>query len=387
MSTLVPAPVQRAHLQRVEVSISSTTSTMVPEEGALTPDSEHKANVAADESLRDSSMSTETLQAMCFESNTSVTTHSSHNCNASTTSSASVPVPATTALKIHVPQALSEAVPVSSASSTCTRESDAFSDADNHSPAPHRLYRQVSEKLNAKVCHRKTSRQGRAGQRTCVTKNNESIRLVTGAVPILKGGKVMFVSSRKKPEWIIPKGGWENDEAMEESAIREVFEEAGVLGVLGPRLSEVQYETRKARKRRLEMETIEQVAKRSGSEQSSPSSSSSLEEKAAPTETTTTTLLSSQDMDRIREHAEATREKHQLDDKASVASASHSQVRMMLYPLYVQKVFDDWPESGRFRKAVDIDTAIEMLDSRPELQAVLKEVKERGLHQIQASEL
>ena len=59
---------------------------------------------------------------------------------------------------------------------------------------------------------------------------------------------------------------------------------------------------------------------------------------------------------------------------------------MMLYPLYVQKVYDDWPESGRFRKAVDIDTAIEMMNNRPELKAVLIEVKERGLHLLHASE-
>eukprot|EP00977_Amphora_coffeiformis_P005901 scaffold1248_cov170-Amphora_coffeaeformis.AAC.20 len=59
----------------------------------------------------------------------------------------------------------------------------------------------------------------------------------------------------------------------------------------------------------------------------------------------------------------------------------------MLYPLYVQKVYEDWPESGRFRKAVDIDTAIQMMDKRPELKRALIEVKERGLHLIQASEL
>ena len=60
---------------------------------------------------------------------------------------------------------------------------------------------------------------------------------------------------------------------------------------------------------------------------------------------------------------------------------------MMLFPLYVQKVYEDWPESGRFRKAVDIDTAIEMLDKRPELKQALIEVKERGLHLLHASEL
>lgn len=352
-------PAQPSHLKK-EVEISAA-STMVSEEGGMTPKTELKENVAADETLRDSSMSTQMLSAMSFESSVS---------------------PVTTTMKISVPHALHEPIPVSSASSTCTRESDAYSDAEGvvHASSPYRLYRDVSERLNAKVCNRKTSRQGRSGQRTLM-ENNESIRLVTGAVPILRGGKIMFVSSRKKAEWIIPKGGWERDEAMEESAIREVFEEAGVLGVLGPRLGKVQYETRKAKKRRLEMETLELKSEPESKVKAEPTETSNEKTVAEPA-----ALLSSQDMARIRAHAEASREK-QLDDKASVASASHSQVRMMLYPLYVQKVYEDWPESGRFRKAVDIDTAIEMLGNRPELKAVLKEVKERGLHHIQALEL
>jgi 8-oxo-dGTP pyrophosphatase MutT (NUDIX family) len=48
-----------------------------------------------------------------------------------------------------------------------------------------------------------------------------------------------------------PKGGWEMDEELEESAIRETYEEAGVIGVLGPKLSEFHYETRKALRRLL----------------------------------------------------------------------------------------------------------------------------------------
>ena len=38
--------------------------------------------------------------------------------------------------------------------------------------------------------------------------------------------------------------------------MREAFEEAGVIGVLGPKLTEVQYETRKSKKRRLESEEL-----------------------------------------------------------------------------------------------------------------------------------
>jgi len=50
--------------------------------------------------------------------------------------------------------------------------------------------------------------------------------------------------------------------------------------------------------------------------------------------------------------------------------------------MYVSDVKETWPECGRCRKAVDIDDAIGMLDTRPELQAALKEVKRRGLHLV-----
>lgn len=55
---------------------------------------------------------------------------------------------------------------------------------------------------------------------------------------------------------------------------------------------------------------------------------------------------------------------------------------MYMYPLYVLEVRETWPESGRARKAVDIDTAIEMVAERPEFQRVLLEVKEKGYHLV-----
>ncbi|KAF1773516.1 NUDIX hydrolase domain-like [Phytophthora cactorum] len=43
----------------------------------------------------------------------------------------------------------------------------------------------------------------------------------------------LLISSSKHPtQWILPKGGWENDETVVESALREADEEAGV-GVTG----------------------------------------------------------------------------------------------------------------------------------------------------------
>ena len=47
--------------------------------------------------------------------------------------------------------------------------------------------------------------------------------------------QVLVISSSKRPtEWILPKGGWEDDEDVEACALREVEEEAGVstLGAL-----------------------------------------------------------------------------------------------------------------------------------------------------------
>jgi len=71
-------------------------------------------------------------------------------------------------------------------------------------------------------------------------------------------------------------------------------------------------------------------------------------------------------------------------DRVSKASNS-TQVRMLMYLLYVMEVREDWPEKWRARKAVDIDTAIEMVTGRPEFQKVLMEVKEKGYHLVPSS--
>lgn len=314
---------------------------------------------------------------------------------------------------------------------------------------PPSLEKCVSEQLNAKVALRKTSRQGRLSQRwvsaaaaignnsttttqspsVCETNSVASayphepmMRLVTGCVPILRSGKILFVSASRKPAWILPKGGWEQDETMEESAVRECFEEAGCLGTLGPALSTVQHETRKAKKRRLEHEQLLLDQSKSNMYGNIPhavvaapdeppkaagptnpvvanykdvigatkneggkidSTGCPVDETAASTSASASApvVLSAEAMARIRQYS-LTRA-HQTDETMSVGSTlstTYSYVQMTLFPLYVRKIDDDWPESGRFRKAVDIDEAIEMLENRPELQAALQEVNERGLH-------
>ena len=46
----------------------------------------------------------------------------------------------------------------------------------------------------------------------------------------MEDDKIFLVQSLKKSEWILPKGGWEDDETIEECAKREAYEECGVVG-------------------------------------------------------------------------------------------------------------------------------------------------------------
>lgn len=36
---------------------------------------------------------------------------------------------------------------------------------------------------------------------------------------------LLVASSKNEGEWVLPKGGWENDETQEEAAMRETWEE------------------------------------------------------------------------------------------------------------------------------------------------------------------
>ncbi|OAD70714.1 hypothetical protein PHYBLDRAFT_182270 [Phycomyces blakesleeanus NRRL 1555(-)] len=57
--------------------------------------------------------------------------------------------------------------------------------------------------------------------------NENNIRQVAGCIPIDPStGRIMLISSSKhKGVWVIPKGGWENDETQIEAAMRETYEE------------------------------------------------------------------------------------------------------------------------------------------------------------------
>jgi diphosphoinositol-polyphosphate diphosphatase len=269
--------------------------------------------------------------------------------------------------------------------------------------------------INSRVTSITVSRHGRSHQRWIVdSQTNQVIRLVTGCVPILKGGKVMLVSANKKNEWIAPKGGWEMDEEAEFSAGREAFEEAGVIGVLGPKLSEIQYETRKSRERRLVLEENLKTNTETESQFSSGwSDFSQLSEddhlldkdhsskSHDATEVIPDTLKKSKVQVTIQPpvlgkglnipHAQDKKVAQlvpldkQVDPKDHITSETtldYSHVRVSLFPLYVQEVKSDWPESGRLRRAVDIDEAIDLLEGRPEVRAILVELKEKGMHRV-----
>ncbi|PVH34328.1 hypothetical protein PAHAL_8G196000 [Panicum hallii] len=89
----------------------------------------------------------------------------------------------------------------------------------------------------AMVC----ARQGRLRQRY-----EGCYRLVSGCIPymlkeedgesscqdVLGRLQVLMISTPKRGDLIFPKGGWEDDESIDEAACREAFEEAGVKGII-----------------------------------------------------------------------------------------------------------------------------------------------------------
>ncbi|OAY53371.1 nudix hydrolase 16, mitochondrial isoform X1 [Manihot esculenta] len=84
------------------------------------------------------------------------------------------------------------------------------------------------------------ARTGRHQQRY-----DDGCRLVAGCIPFRyrnynenddtvaeKIVEVLMINSTSGPGLLFPKGGWENDETVEEAAAREAIEEAGVRGDL-----------------------------------------------------------------------------------------------------------------------------------------------------------
>ncbi|KAK9714317.1 hypothetical protein RND81_06G086000 [Saponaria officinalis] len=56
--------------------------------------------------------------------------------------------------------------------------------------------------------------------------------------------EVLMVSSQKGKKMLFPKGGWEKDESKREAALRETFEEAGVVGSIQSELGQWIYKSK-----------------------------------------------------------------------------------------------------------------------------------------------
>ncbi|KAI8330677.1 hypothetical protein EDC96DRAFT_452126 [Choanephora cucurbitarum] len=67
------------------------------------------------------------------------------------------------------------------------------------------------------------SRVGRESQ----VYDDDNIRQIAGTIAVdPKTNMVLVISSSKHENvWVLPKGGWENDETVEQSAEREAYEE------------------------------------------------------------------------------------------------------------------------------------------------------------------
>lgn len=85
--------------------------------------------------------------------------------------------------------------------------------------------------------HSKESRKGREMQ---VFSSNTNVRLVAGCIALSGPGTVgeeepcthvLLITSKAHPKrWILPKGGCELDETPKQSALREAWEEGGIVG-------------------------------------------------------------------------------------------------------------------------------------------------------------
>ncbi|BBN10811.1 diphosphoinositol-polyphosphate diphosphatase [Marchantia polymorpha subsp. ruderalis] len=98
------------------------------------------------------------------------------------------------------------------------------------------------------------ARTGRHQQRY-----DQGYRLVAGCIPYRYGStddgngnanpehniEVLMITSQRGEGLLFPKGGWETDETVEEAALREALEEAGVRGDLQEKLGEWDFKSKR----------------------------------------------------------------------------------------------------------------------------------------------
>jgi len=269
--------------------------------------------------------------------------------------------------------------------------------------APEAFSTSLSTTFTKNLVEANLSRQGRSLQRWLFhSPTEELVRQVAGTIPITRDGRIILVSASRKTEWILPKGGWDEDETKDECAARETFEEAGLLGQLGGCLDPIDYETKKAKKRRLskqrdgEEKKLKEISgkvegnKRTVSEGMRPPLPKRVKtDSCSPTgpELTSSLAMNPCLSGSMCGSGEKGLKNMTLKSKSATASCEspkYSYVRLSLFPLYVSEVKSDWPEKGRLRKLVDIDEAIEIMkvENRPYFLRGLEMVKERGLHLV-----
>jgi 8-oxo-dGTP pyrophosphatase MutT (NUDIX family) len=208
----------------------------------------------------------------------------------------------------------------------------------------------VARRVNVEAGMLVVARQTRVKERQVMdTCTGARIRLVAGCVPILRDGRVVLVGSRKANSWVgLPKGGWEIDETLEEAAIRETFEEAGVLGVLGPCMSSFLVESGKAKSKRLdakrETSNLRSSVVTPTPEHESPNGVNFCKLNA---------LTPLWDTAPIGDRRTAV--STELDENARTHTC------MTFFPLYVQQVKETWPECSRTRTAFPIEGMLQSL--------------------------
>ena len=249
----------------------------------------------------------------------------------------------------------------------------------------------------------KSSRQGRSLQRWLLhSPTGELVRQVAGTIPITRDGRVVLISASRKKEWILPKGGWDADETKEECAMRESYEEGGIVGLLGGCMDPIDYMSAKVKKRVLEdlgdsdvevkesgdvegrMSNCPPLPKRFKTELPSLPNDHKLISSSAKriVSSDSTRSTSSSGFNAVTEMTPA------VASTVACGTKGCPYIRLFLFPLYVSSVKSEWPEKGRLRKLVHIDEAIRIMDAqnRPYFRMGLETVKERGLHLLMKSE-
>jgi hypothetical protein len=254
----------------------------------------------------------------------------------------------------------------------------------------------------------KSSRQGRSLQRWLVhSPTGELVRQVAGTIPITRDGLIVLISASRKKEWILPKGGWDTNELKEECAMRETYEEGGLVGLLGRCLDPIDYVSGKAKKSVLkELGDLDVEVREWGNVEGRLSTCheglrppiSKRFKAELPSLPTDPTLISSSAKRIVSSDSTLStcssgfnvmiKTTPAVASTVSCGTKNCSYIRLFLFPLYVSSVKSEWPEKGRLRKLVHIDEAIRIMDAqnRPYFRMGLEIVKERGLHLLMKSE-